>query len=67
MAIDRLISSQCEEFQVPTDNKKKIRVFVKIYASGRTRVVIASPDTMEVASVVNGGNTDDLKIELLPA
>lgn len=67
MASDKLISSQVEEFQVPFDNKKRIRVYVKTYASGRTRVVVCAPDPMNVASVVNGGNTDDLKIELVPA
>lgn len=67
MAKDRLISSQSEDFRDPSDNKRAIRVWVKRYASGRTRIVIDPANYMEVVSVINGGNTDDIKIELEPA
>ncbi len=68
MAADRLIDSQKVTIEKPLNGDGYEMVFevsIKTYASGRTRVIL--PAGFDVKAVVNGGNTPDLKIELMPA
>jgi hypothetical protein len=67
MARDPLLSSEKQVFflATPEGKRKRFEVWVKLYKSGRTRVLL--PHGYEVASITNNGIlTDDLTVELLP-
>lgn len=67
MARDPLLSSRKEVFMLDAGEgkRKRFEVWVKLYKSGRTRVLL--PHGYEVTGIVNNGIlTDDLTVELLP-
>ena len=67
MARDPLIASRKEVIELLGDDgtKTKFPVWVKLYKSGRTRVLL--PHGYEVLGITNNGLlTDDLTVELKP-
>lgn len=67
MASDKLVSSVDHVFEIEDGQgyKRRFKVWIKSYASGRTRVLL--PPGFEVVAMVNGSRmTEDIQVELKP-